>query len=74
MLKSKPNLSALVTPVMWYKSQTLIFSPTTRRENNTIKHTLENVEAVKVVINVVNYDIVQQKMSLAKYGISRRCK
>ena len=43
----------------------LIFSPARRVRNNTIKHTLENVEATKeVVINVVNYDIVQQ-MSLS---------
>jgi flavin reductase (DIM6/NTAB) family NADH-FMN oxidoreductase RutF len=42
----------------------LIFSPARRVRDNTAKHTLENVEAVKeVVINVVNYDIVQQ-MSL----------
>lgn len=42
----------------------LIFSPARRVRDNTIKHTLENVEATKeVVINVVNYDIVQQ-MSL----------
>ncbi|MCB4806924.1 flavin reductase family protein [Tamlana sp. 62-3] len=43
----------------------LIFSPARRVKNNTVKHTLENVEAVKeVVINVVNYDLVQQ-MSLS---------
>lgn len=43
----------------------LIFSPARRVKNNTIKHTLENVEEVKeVVINVVNYDLVQQ-MSLS---------
>jgi len=42
----------------------LIFSPARRVRDNTIKHTLENVEAVKeVVINVVNYEIVHQ-MSL----------
>jgi len=42
----------------------LIFSPARRVRDNTTKHTLENVEAVKeVVINVVNYDIVHQ-MSL----------
>lgn len=42
----------------------LIFSPARRVRDNTIKHTLENVEATKeVVINVVNYDMVQQ-MSL----------
>ena len=42
----------------------LVFSPARRVRDNTVKHTLDNVEAVKeVVINVVNYDIVQQ-MSL----------
>lgn len=39
----------------------LIFSPARRVRDNTVKHTLENVEAVReVVINVVNYDLVQQ--------------
>lgn len=43
----------------------LIFSPARRVRNNTIKHTLENAKRTKeVVINVVNYDIVQQ-MSLS---------
>ncbi len=43
----------------------LIFSPARRVRNNTIKHTLINAQATKeVVINVVNYDIVQQ-MSLS---------
>jgi len=43
----------------------LIFSPARRVRDNTIKHTLENAEATKeVVINVVNYEIVQQ-MSLS---------
>lgn len=43
----------------------LIFSPARRVRGNTTKHTLENVEKVKeVVINVVNYDMVQQ-MSLS---------
>lgn len=43
----------------------LIFSPARRVRNNTTKHTLENAELTKeVVINVVNYDIVQQ-MSLS---------
>ncbi|MEM5563668.1 flavin reductase family protein [Psychroserpens sp. AS72] len=43
----------------------LIFSPARRVRDNTTKHTLENVEVTKeVVINVVNYDIVQQ-MSLS---------
>lgn len=43
----------------------MIFSPARRVRNNTIKHTLINCEDTKeVVINVVNYDIVQQ-MSLS---------
>jgi len=43
----------------------LIFSPARRVRDNTTKHTLENVLEIKeVVINVVNYAIVQQ-MSLS---------
>ncbi|WBX73246.1 flavin reductase family protein [Tenacibaculum pacificus] len=43
----------------------LIFSPARSVRDNTKKHTLENAEETKeVVINVVNYDIVQQ-MSLS---------
>lgn len=43
----------------------MIFSPARRVRNNTIKHTLINARETKeVVINVVNYDIVQQ-MSLS---------
>jgi len=43
----------------------LIFSPSRRVVKNTIKHTLNNVLATKeVVINMVNYEIVQQ-MSLS---------
>lgn len=43
----------------------LIFSPARRVRDNTTKHTLENVLTTKeVVINIVNYDIVQQ-MSLS---------
>ncbi len=39
----------------------MIFSPARRVRNNTTKHTLENAENIKeVVINVVNYDLVQQ--------------
>jgi flavin reductase (DIM6/NTAB) family NADH-FMN oxidoreductase RutF len=38
-----------------------IFSPARRVRNNTIKHTLENVmETKEVVINIVNYDMVEQ--------------
>lgn len=40
---------------------TLIFSPARRVRDNTIKHTLENcISQKECVINVVNYDIVQQ--------------
>lgn len=43
----------------------LIFSPARRVRDNTIKHTLINVQDTKeVVINIVNYDMVQQ-MSLS---------
>lgn len=43
----------------------LIFSPARRVRDNTTKHTLENVKNVKeVVINTVNFDMVQQ-MSLS---------
>src|SRR5262249_2617856 len=38
-----------------------IFSPARRVRDNTAKHTLNNVlEIPEVVINVVNYDMVQQ--------------
>jgi flavin reductase (DIM6/NTAB) family NADH-FMN oxidoreductase RutF len=38
-----------------------IFSPARRVRDNTIKHTLENIyETKEVVINVVNYDMIQQ--------------
>jgi flavin reductase (DIM6/NTAB) family NADH-FMN oxidoreductase RutF len=43
----------------------VVFSPARRVRDNTIKHTLINCQNTKeVVINVVNYDIVQQ-MSLS---------
>ena len=43
----------------------LVFSPVRRGRDNSVKHTLLNVEATKeVVINVVNYDLVYQ-MSLS---------
>jgi flavin reductase (DIM6/NTAB) family NADH-FMN oxidoreductase RutF len=39
----------------------LIFSPARRGRDNTVKHTYENVlEVPEVVINVVNYSMVQQ--------------
>lgn len=49
---------------------TLIFSPARRVRDNTIKHTLENVKEVpEVVINVVNFAMVQQaSLSSTEYG------
>ena len=39
----------------------VVFSPSRRVRNNTIKHTLENLQQVpEVVINIVTYDMVQQ--------------
>jgi flavin reductase (DIM6/NTAB) family NADH-FMN oxidoreductase RutF len=48
----------------------LIFSPSRRVRDNSTKHTLENAESVReVVINVVNYDIVQQaSLSSTEYA------
>lgn len=49
----------------------LIFSPTRRVQGNTVKHTLENVyEVPEVVINIVNYALVEQ-MSLASTEYDR---
>src|SRR4051812_20722658 len=60
-----PNLSPFsFFNVFGSKPPIAIFSPARRVRDNTIKHTLENVYATKeVVINIVNYDMVQQ-MSL----------
>ena len=45
----------------------LIFSPSRRVRDNTTKHTLENAKETKeVVVNVVNYSIVEQ-MSKSSY-------
>lgn len=47
------------------KPAVLVFSPSRRGRDNTTKHTLDNIkEIAEVVINVVNYDMVQQ-VSLA---------
>ncbi|XZF12843.1 flavin reductase family protein [Chitinophagaceae bacterium MMS25-I14] len=61
-----PNLSPFsFFNVFGSKPPILIFSPARRVRDNTTKHTLQNVQAnSEVVINIVNYDIVQQ-MSLA---------
>jgi len=62
----KPNLSPFsFFNVFSSNPPILIFSPARRVRDNTIKHTLINVEATRqVVINVVNFDMVQQ-MSLS---------
>ncbi|WP_411030355.1 flavin reductase family protein [Spongiimicrobium sp. 3-5] len=62
----RPNLSPFsFFNVFSANPPVMIFSPARRVRNNTVKHSLENVLKTKeVVINVVNYDIVQQ-MSLA---------
>ncbi|MDN3674880.1 flavin reductase family protein [Flavobacterium branchiarum] len=48
----------------------LVFSPSRRVRDNSIKHTLINAEVTReVVINVVNYDIVQQtSLASTEYG------
>lgn len=48
----------------------LVFSPSRRVRDNTIKHTLINAEATReVVINVVNFDMVQQtSLSSTEYA------
>lgn len=62
----KPNLSPFsFFNIFSSNPPILVFSPARRARNNTIKHTLINCQDTKqVVINVVNYDIVQQ-MSLS---------
>jgi len=64
--KGNPNLSPFsFFNVFSANPPILIFSPARRVRDNTTKHTLENAIATKeAVINVVNYDIVQQ-MSLS---------
>jgi len=48
----------------------LIFSPARRVRDNTTKHTLENIKHIReVVINVVNFDIIQQtSLSSTEYA------
>jgi flavin reductase (DIM6/NTAB) family NADH-FMN oxidoreductase RutF len=47
-----------------------VFSPSRRVRDNTTKHTLENIQEVpECVINIVNYNIVQQvSLSSVEYG------
>ncbi|SNR17127.1 flavin reductase family protein [Tenacibaculum jejuense] len=64
--EGKPNLSPYsFFNVFGANPPIMIFSPARSVRNNTTKHTLDNIERTKeVVINIVNYDIVQQ-MSLS---------
>lgn len=57
-----PNLSPFsFFNVFGSNPVTLIFSPARKVRDNTIKHTLQNIyETKEVVINVVNYAMVQQ--------------
>ncbi len=69
--KGRPNLSPFsFFNVFSANPPVLIFSPARRVRDNTTKHTLENVLTTKeVVINVVNYDMVQQmSLSSTEYG------
>lgn len=66
-----PNLSPFsFFNVFSSNPPTLIFSPARRVRDNTTKHTLHNAEATReVVINVVNYNMVQQtSLSSTEYG------
>jgi flavin reductase (DIM6/NTAB) family NADH-FMN oxidoreductase RutF len=62
----KPNLSPFsFFNIFSANPPILVFSPARRVRDNTTKHTLINCEATKeVVINIVNFEIVQQ-MSLS---------
>ena len=64
--KGRPNLSPFsFFNVFSANPPIMIFSPARRVRDNTTKHTLENcIETKEVVINIVNYTIVEQ-MSLS---------
>ena len=64
--EGRPNLSPFsFFNVFSANPPILIFSPARRVKDNTTKHTYENAKATReVVINIVNYPMVQQ-MSLA---------
>ncbi|HMI07978.1 MAG TPA: flavin reductase family protein, partial [Flavobacterium sp.] len=67
----KPNLSPFsFFNVFSANPPILIFSPARRVRDNTTKHTLENVLATKeVVINIVDFSIVQQaSLSSTEYA------
>ncbi len=70
-LEGRPNLSPFsFFNVFGSNPPTLIFSPARRGRDNTVKHTYNNAKAtMEVVINVVNYDMVQQvSLSSTEYA------
>lgn len=67
----KPNLSPFsFFNIFSANPPILVFSPSRRVRDNTAKHTLFNVQATRqVVINIVNYEIVQQtSLSSTEYA------
>lgn len=69
--QGRPNLSPFsFFNVFGSNPPILIFSPARRGRDNTVKHTYNNTKAtMEVVINVVNYDIVQQvSLSSTEYA------
>lgn len=69
--EGRPNLSPFsFFNVFSSNPPLMIFSPNRRVRDNTTKHTLENAKKTReVVINVVNYDIVQQtSLSSTEYA------
>lgn len=69
--QGRPNLSPFsFFNVFGANPPILIFSPARRGRDNTVKHTYNNAKATgEVVINVVNYDIVQQvSLSSTEYA------
>lgn len=70
--KGRPNLAPFsYFNIFSANPPILIFSPARRMRDNTTKHTLQNVLlTMEVVINIVDYDIVQQ-MSLSSTEYSK---
>ena len=69
--KGKPNLSPFsFFNIFSANPPILVFSPARRVRDNSVKHTLLNCEATgQVVINVVNFDMVQQtSLSSTEYA------
>lgn len=56
--------------LMSHQPPICIFSPLRRMRDGSTKHTLDNIQQVKeVVINIVNYDMVQQQsLASTEYG------